>query len=230
LQEDKIRIDYDPDRKELVIRMPSREHEATAAEAARLILKSIHDHLGAQAAHLFDHPCEDINLYNHQAKKSPDWGIYENVHSYFPKMVLEVGHSNKPTAQLAADYLTLAGGHIRSVVAFNLLHSKETMKQHSIVVHRREKIARRPASMHSTVHVLREYGEDGTYKNHDGSVHFSPSDFAINSSKGPFSIPYKEFLEAADRADMFPNLSFPIPKRQIRVSSPPLPGFLRAAY
>jgi hypothetical protein len=218
-QEDKIRVDYDPDRKELVIRMPSREHDVTAPRAARLIVKSIHDHLGAQAAEVFEEPCGDI-LFQNKAKKCPDWGIYENASSYFPTTVLEVGYANKPTAELAADYMKLSGGLIRTVVAFNLLYGKDTVKQHSIVVHRLEKTAHHPASIQSTTHVLREYGKDGTYKSHDGSVHFSSSDFGIDANKTPFSIPYKEFLEVADRAEVVQNLPRPaIPNLEIRDSS-----------
>jgi hypothetical protein len=214
LEEYNLRPDYDPDRQELAIRMPTtRLHDKTAKFAITLILTHLRNHV-AEAAEFEIDPCLQLKFYNH-AEKYPDYAIYDNIPSYYPQLVLELGYSNKPTPRLAEHYLRGSGGHIRTAVAFNLRYGEGAVKQHSVVVYRLEldHTAHPSTSISADTHVLREYNTDGSYQNRDGSVHFRPSDFGIDGANGnDFTIPFKEFLDAADRAEFVHNIPIPPPR------------------
>jgi hypothetical protein len=215
LEEYNLRPDYDPDRQELAIRMPtSRLHDETAVLAKDLILGHLRSHLVAETADFVARGARQQKFHNN-GEKCPDYAIYDNILSYYPQLVLELGYSNKPTPQLAEHYLRGSGGHIRTAVAFNLRYGDGAVKQHSVVVYRLEldHTAHPSTSISADTHVLRKYNTDGSYENCDGSVHFRPSDFGIDGANGnDFTIPFKEFLDAADRADFVHNIPIPPPR------------------
>jgi hypothetical protein len=209
----RIRVDYDPDRQKLAIRMPaSKFHNTVAKDTTEFLLQRFRDHVGDDAQ-----TREFVTLYEVQlefsksAENSADYSIFNNRRSRHPKLVVEVGYSSKPTPELAEKYIGLSDGRIRTVVVINLKYEAE--KQHSIDIYRLELTATTYKIALSATYVLRKYSEDGaTFTNYDNAVKFYPADFGIGAGQeNPFTIRFKEFLDIIDVAENSHDVDEPSP-------------------
>jgi hypothetical protein len=223
LEQYKLRLDYDPDRQELAIRMaPSVFHDTSGNLVIALILGYLHGYLSTE----FYAPQVPAQKFSNEGQKLPDNAIYDNFFSYWPRFVLEVAYSKKPVLQLPEEYMRWSEGHIRTVMVLNLRYCKDTKpQQHSIKIYRLKVTGNSLECTLSATHILREYENDGTYTDFDGAVQFYLSDFSNNTNNDSFSIPFKEFLDAIDKAEVKHNTPKPpgIMPNPIWVSSTPPP-------
>jgi hypothetical protein len=208
----KIRLDYDPDRQELAIRMPTSSfHNIVAKDTTELLLQRLRDYVGDAQTREFSNWHEVHLKFPNSGERSADFGIFDNI-SRYPKLVVEVGYSNKPLRHLAEEYMRSSNGHIRTIVVVDPRYCKDTKPQlHSIRIYRLKITGNTLECTLSAKHILRAYKNDGTYTDFDDTVQFYPSDFSNNTNDDSFGIPFKEFLDVIDRAEVYENAPEPPP-------------------
>jgi hypothetical protein len=183
--------------------MPAtRYHDKVGEFACEVILQHFRHHIGdAETAGLHKEKAFQ-QKYLDCGEKFPDYALYDKINAKYPKLTLEVGYANKPTPELARDYIIkVSQGHTRTVVTVDLKYGNRAIKQHLITIYRL-KLSARTYRTTTKTYILRDYERDGTYTNHTGFVEFRPSDLAI-ASNNSFSIPFEEFLDAIDKAAVY---------------------------
>ncbi|KAJ5507054.1 hypothetical protein N7527_009197 [Penicillium freii] len=132
--EDKIRLDYDPRRSRLTIRMPSPLHDLFCAEVVSKILNQLTElqksdeafgdfarkikHLSTSRIRL---PNDTNNREQTYSERCPD-ASFIHEHAKYPGVIIEVCYSQKvrAAADLADDYILDTNASVNAVIALNI--------------------------------------------------------------------------------------------------------------
>ncbi|CAG8181967.1 unnamed protein product [Penicillium salamii] len=131
--EDKIRLDYDPRRSCLTIRMPSPLHDLVCARVVSRIVNQLtelqKDEASGDFARKIQHsstsriwlPSDTNNRGKNYSERSPDASFIHD-HAKYPGVIIEVCYSQKirAAADLADDYILDTNASVNAVIALNI--------------------------------------------------------------------------------------------------------------